>query len=70
MFVLYSTEVVLDLGGPWIHLYDFLGPGWILDKKEILSEPVKWLYPTEMVGNLGWPWNIPLWFPWARVDLG
>ena len=70
MFVLYSTEVVLDLGGPWIHLYDFLGPGWILDKKEILGEPVKWLYPTEMVANLGGPWNIPLWFPWAKVDLG
>ena len=70
MFVLYSTEVVLDLGGPWIHLYDFLGPGWILDKKEILGEPVKWLYPTEMVVDLGGPWNTPLWCPWARVDLG
>ena len=47
--------VSLGQGGPW---------------KEILGEPVKWLYPTEMVGNLGGPWNIPLWFPWARVDLG
>ena len=53
MFVLYSTEVVLDLGGPWIHLYDFLGPGWILDKKEILGEPVKWYNSTEMVVDLG-----------------
>ena len=67
---LCSIEFVVDLGGPWIHLYDFLGPGWILDKKEILGEPVKWLYPTKMVVDLGGPWNTPLWFPWARVDLG
>ena len=53
MFVLYSTEVVSDLGGPWIHLYDFLGPRWILDKKEILGEPVKWYNSTEMVVDLG-----------------
>ena len=60
MFVLYSTEVVLDLGGPWIHLYDFLGPGWILDKKEILGEPVKCLYSTEMVVDLGYTFMVSL----------
>ena len=47
--------ISLGQGGPW---------------KEILGEPVKWLYPTEMVVDLGGPWNTPLWFPWARVDLG
>ena len=40
----------MDLG---IHLYGFLGPGWILDRKEILGEPVKWLNSTEMVVDLG-----------------
>ena len=28
---LYSTGMVVDLGGPWIYLYDFLGPGWTLE---------------------------------------
>ena len=51
----YTFMVSLGQGGPW---------------KEILGEPVKWLYPTEMVVDLGGPWNTPLWFPWARVDLG
>ena len=46
---------MVDLG---IHLYGFLGPGWILDRKEILGEPVKWLNSTEMVVDLG------------KVDLG
>ena len=43
----------MDLG---IHLYGFLGPGWILDRKEILGEPVKCLYSTEMVVDLCGPW--------------
>ena len=51
----YTFMISLGQGGPW---------------KEILGEPVKWLYPTEMVVDLGGPWNTPLWFPWARVDLG
>ena len=41
---------LVDLG---IYLYGFLGPGWILDKKEILGEPVKWYNSTEMVVDLG-----------------
>ena len=45
-----------DGGGPWIHLYGFLGPRWILDRKEIHGEPVKWLNSTEMVMDLGGPW--------------
>ena len=45
----------MDLG---IYLYGFLGPGWILDKKEILGEPVKWYNSTETVVDLG------------KVDLG
>ena len=53
-----------------IHLYGFVGPGWILDRKEIIGEAVKWLYSAEMVVDLGGPWNTPLWCPWARVDLG
>ena len=44
-----------DGGGPWIHLYGFLGPGWILDRKEILGELVNWLNSTEMVMDLGGP---------------
>ena len=46
----------MDPGGPWIHLYGLLGPGWILDRKEVLGEPVKWLKSTEMVVDLGGPW--------------
>jgi len=41
------------LVGLGIYLYGFLGPGWILDKKEILGEPVKWYNSTEMVVDLG-----------------
>ena len=44
---------LVELG---IHLYGFLGPGWILDRKEILGEPVKCLYSTEMVVDLCGPW--------------
>ena len=62
---LYSTGMLVDLGYTFIISLGQGGP-W----KEILGEPVKWLYPTEMVVDLGGPWNTPLWFPWARVDLG
>ena len=34
----YTFMISLGQGGPW---------------KEILGEPVKWLYPTEMVVDLG-----------------
>ena len=47
----------MDLG---IHLYGFLGPGWILDRKEILGEPVKCLYSTEMVVDLGYTFMVSL----------
>ena len=52
---LKSTEMVVDLGGPWIHFYGFLGTGWNLDRKEILGEPVKYLYSTGMAVDLGGP---------------
>ena len=39
-----------------IHIYGFVGPGWILDRKEIIGEAVKWLNSTETVMDLGGPW--------------
>ena len=38
---------LVELG---IHLYGFLGPGGILDRKEFLGEPVKWLYSRDCGG--------------------
>ena len=59
----------MDPGGPWIHLYGLLGPGWILDRKEIIGEAVKWLNSTETVMDLvdlGYTFMISL----GWVDLG
>ena len=38
-----------------IHIYGFVGPGWILDRKEIIGEAVKYLCSIEFVVDLGGP---------------